>query len=131
LQHWRQRRRARRPDELPALDAGADTGVSLDATSDVPGWTDAAQVPVGAPDATVDLSGGSPDLLAPTCGQAAFPAVDRRCTTGADCIVVRHQTDCCGSQIALGIRADQRDRFEANERAPDGLSLQPSLRRRR
>jgi len=60
-----------------------------------------------------------PDAGAPiVCGAGGgghFPMFDRTCMADADCVIVDHQTDCCGNSRAMGIRADQRAAFDADE----------------
>lgn len=70
----------------------------------------------GRSDSTPSTGGvGTPSL---TCGPGRpFPAQDRTCTNGADCVAVLHQSDCCGTVVAIGISGTQRSRFDADERA--------------
>jgi hypothetical protein len=46
-----------------------------------------------------------------------FPAPARACASAADCVVVLHQADCCGTMLALGIATVGRARFELDEQA--------------
>ena len=53
-----------------------------------------------------------------SCGAAGvtqFPYFGKQCATTADCAVALHQTDCCGNQIAIGIRRSEQARFAAAE----------------
>jgi len=53
-----------------------------------------------------------------TCGPARpFPSFGRACASSADCAAVVHQSDCCGTMVAIGIRASERAQFEASEQA--------------
>ena len=62
-------------------------------------------------------AGADPQVQTFTCsaGAVTFPPLDKSCTTASDCILVIHQTDCCGNQRGLGIVASQRAAFEAAE----------------
>ncbi len=53
---------------------------------------------------------------APGAPQAEI-TVDRSCKADADCAVGAHIRDCCGSIALIGIRASERSRFDAAERA--------------
>lgn len=90
-------------------DASADLGVDAlsDASADAP--TDApTDVPSDVPS---DVSDG-----AIACGTSgAFPTFARACSVDADCAVVEHEINCCGTLVALGIRADRRAAFDAAE----------------
>lgn len=90
-------------------DAGADAAaeVSADAPAEV-----SADAPTDAPsDVPADVSDG-----AIACGASgAFPTFARACSVDADCAVVEHEINCCGTLVALGIRADQRAAFDAAE----------------
>lgn len=46
------------------------------------------------------------------CNHDAFPSFDRTCSTDSDCTVGVHQTDCCGTQVALGMSASQLSQFQ-------------------
>jgi hypothetical protein len=62
----------------------------------------------------------SPEPVALTCAgdpPSDFAPLRRDCTVDADCAVVRHRLDCCGSYTRLGIRADERATFDAAEAA--------------
>lgn len=74
-------------------------------------------LPPGDGDASV------PDLApAIHCGigGSTFPDFDRRCVAATDCFIALHQTDCCGSHVALGLAASERARFAAAEAICDG-----------
>lgn len=60
------------------------------------------------------LSGGGDEV---DCSQRppVFPGFDRSCQAASDCDLVLHQTDCCGTQHALGIHPRDRARFDADE----------------
>lgn len=54
----------------------------------------------------------------PTCPDArTWPDLSRTCKVAADCAVVEHQIDCCGTRQALGVAASERDRALAAEAA--------------
>jgi hypothetical protein len=44
-----------------------------------------------------------------------FPEFDRTCETPADCVAVAHQTDCCGTQLVIGISQSEQAAFDAAE----------------
>ncbi len=46
---------------------------------------------------------------------AVFPTFDRRCAAATECAAVLHQTDCCGTFVAMGLRASERGGFDAAE----------------
>lgn len=105
------------PDELPfvpdvAADVARDAGADLDAGDlpEVPG-PDGGDVPVDVP---VDLVS---DARSVSCVGADrwFPTFDRTCVQAADCVLVLHQADCCGTTLALGIGAGQQAAFDAAE----------------
>jgi hypothetical protein len=43
------------------------------------------------------------------------PGVDRTCEVDEDCVVVFHQTDCCGSFDAFGINAQSQAAYDEAE----------------
>ena len=45
----------------------------------------------------------------------AVLALDRSCTTSADCVAVSHTTNCCGQQQVFGLRASEQARFSTLE----------------
>lgn len=56
--------------------------------------------------AAPDGGGGSTGTGGAAACQAVL-ALDRTCTTTADCIAVPHQTNCCGQRAFIGIRASE------------------------
>lgn len=84
----------------PPLDAGASV--------------DAPEAAVDAPAVERDAPGGTDGGGSP-CAYA--DTIDRTCTTDADCQVVLHQTDCCGSSAMLGIALSAYPVYTANEPA--------------
>jgi hypothetical protein len=82
--------------DAPALE---DTGADLDAPTglDAPA-ADAPLADAGSPCAYAD-------------------AIDRSCTTDADCLVRLHQTDCCGNAVMIGIRTSALGAYNAGEPA--------------
>lgn len=108
--------------DAAAPESGSDARGGSLATADGP--TLAGDAGALAPDGavSVDLAGAvSVDASSPptlVCGpNRALPPLEAACTTTADCLAVIHQTDCCGSQIAVGIRTSERARFEMLEQA--------------
>jgi hypothetical protein len=73
---------------MPALDAGAPAPVD-----------GVVLCPFGLPD-----DAGGPD--------AATQTYRRDCTTASDCAIGVHLNNCCGQQIALGVRASEKPRFD-------------------
>jgi hypothetical protein len=51
------------------------------------------------------------------CGVRAynFPSYDKTCTAASDCAIGVHQTDCCGSTLAIGMMKAELARFTADE----------------
>jgi hypothetical protein len=64
-----------------------------------------------------DGGNGSSDAGSVRCTGAnpTFPAFDRSCNTVADCVVVHHETSCCGSQLIMAINHGELARFQAAE----------------
>jgi hypothetical protein len=62
-----------------------------------------------------------------------FPTFTKGCTTADNCSIGFHQTDCCGTQVALGFNHSQRDAFDNAEMAWDmtcpacGCAAQPLM----
>ena len=90
-----------------------------DATADdtgAPGTT------AGEGGATTGVNMAAPDTLEPeTAGETGdplvcddptmFPGVSKACSVDADCAVVLHQTDCCGTLAAIGVEDGSVDAF--------------------
>ncbi|MEY4515521.1 MAG: hypothetical protein RLZZ450_7643 [Pseudomonadota bacterium] len=49
------------------------------------------------------------------CGAKGFPRFSRACQTQAECVVVEHQINCCGTRVATGVRSESRAAFDAAE----------------
>ncbi len=92
------------PDATGATDAGATPG--LDSGNPANG-TGVLYCPFGA---------GTPT---PPPGSTAV-TYDKGCVTPADCAIGRHLTDCCGSEIALGINVSETGRFDGTAGVCDG-----------
>src|SRR5262245_3717800 len=70
----------------------------------------------GETDASVAMGGaGSGGATTLACASGPGFTPDRGCATDADCVVVTHQIDCCGSQAALGVNSSSRALFDARE----------------
>ena len=91
------------------LDAGADATSPLDASPLV----DAAVDGNVARDAGVDAATNACTATGACAGP--FPPFDDRCVRIDDCVLVQHTVSCCGSRIAIGIRASQKTAFDAAE----------------
>lgn len=61
--------------------------------------------------------GGSAEIA---CDAGVFPEFGESCETEADCAIVLHQTDCCGTLVALGVRADEVHTFDIAEAVCEG-----------
>ena len=68
-------------------------------------------------DTTSGTTSGTTGEPAIACGgdDPYFPEFDRICGEMADCVLVFHQLDCCGSLAALGIDADAAELFAEAE----------------
>lgn len=87
-------------------------------------YTDACLIP-GCPDVVDALDLGTPDTgdLGTDAGQVvqcgsfppAFPDFDESCQNDHDCVVVFHQVNCCGTEVAWGIAASAKDAFDQAE----------------
>ena len=51
-----------------------------------------------------------------TCEGYTTPSFSKACVKATDCVVVMHQIDCCGTQIAIGVAAGEQTRFVAEEK---------------
>jgi hypothetical protein len=90
---------------VSALDAGRDAAPSLQ---------DAASSPQDGAVSRQDAAMNDEDASL-QCGTDSFPSFSRVCQSQADCIVVEHQINCCGTRLAIGVRSDVRAAFEAAE----------------
>lgn len=72
-----------------------------------------------ASDAGIAGAGGqvSADAGSVRCtgGNPTFPSFEKSCNTVADCVVVHHETSCCGSQLIMAINHGELARFQAAE----------------
>jgi hypothetical protein len=92
----------------------------------------------GSPDAgtggTGGTGGGSPDagpdadacgaigcVNCSTSGTPMFPTFDKTCASDADCALEFHQISCCGTRIAIGVRASVSAAFDAAEAACESM----------
>ena len=53
------------------------------------------------------------------CNAGQFPTFSAACMTATDCGIAIHQTNCCGSTVAIGINANEADAFNAAEKICD------------
>ncbi len=58
---------------------------------------------------------GGPSVVQCNARPQVFPGFDRACSSAGGCFVALHQTDCCGTQVALGISLSEQDSFTAAE----------------
>ncbi len=61
-----------------------------------------------------DAGGSSYDLQCDSTG-GPFPAFSKSCGDEGDCVVLAHQTDCCGNAMMVGVAASSRAGFESAE----------------
>lgn len=89
-----------------------DTHDKLDgaATGDGPLGGDAATKGDGAP--VGDLG---PTTGALTCSKYTMPPFSRACASKADCVLVTHTSDCCGTGRAIGLNKKDESAFKAEE----------------
>ncbi len=88
------------PDAGPRHDAGDRDAGDRDAGASDAGASDAGQPDAGS-DAGMAIEGVACDETPPR-----FPVFARACVAPADCFVVEHQIDCCGSHLATGVSTD-------------------------
>lgn len=91
-------------DSAPSTDSGADVTANDTGTD---GGDDASE-----PDASESDAG---EIVCTGEGEPVFPTFDRTCSGPEDCTIALHQSDCCGSIVALGIAASEREAFDAAE----------------
>jgi hypothetical protein len=63
-----------------------------------------------------DSGGGSgPGDVSCTGNNPTFPTFDKSCASDADCVLVRHTTSCCGSELIMAINGSEQARFQTAE----------------
>jgi hypothetical protein len=60
-------------------------------------------------------------VLCAAAGVERFPTFERACETATDCVAVEHQVNCCGTDVLLGIRADEQVAFDEAEATCRGM----------
>lgn len=65
----------------------------------------------GASGTTTGGAGGSTDPVDCTASTPVFPEFDRTCSAEADCVIVFHMINCCGTRDALGIAKTEEQAF--------------------
>ncbi len=93
------------------------TGGAASGTSGVGGAA------TGSGDATTDAAGdtgGSDEVQCVGTDEPQFPSFDRACQEESDCVLVTHETSCCGSQLVMAISSHEKDAFAAAEAICDG-----------
>jgi len=119
----------------PGLDAIGDPGVNDSVTVDPgnldtgkkdtgpndPGTQDLGTEDPGFKDTTTSDNGTWFDVQGVQCGgtEASFPTFDKQCGSDADCTLVFHTINCCGTEVALGINSNQEPAFTAAEEICD------------
>ena len=93
------------------------TSTSATTTGDTTSATSSDTSSGTTSDTTSDTTSGTTGEPAIACGgdDPYFPEFDRICGEMADCVLVFHQLDCCGSLAALGIDADAAELFAEAE----------------
>lgn len=66
-------------------------------------------------DASVPSDGGG-DVVMCTASPVVFPSFDKTCTSDSQCSFGLHQTNCCGSLLAIGWNVAESARFAADEK---------------
>lgn len=105
-----------RTDAAAPADAGTtDDAGSADSGAADAGSSDAGSSDAGSSDAGATNDGGAtqPDSGVVTCDFVG--SLSRECTADDDCIVVIHQTDCCGNTAAIGLNRAESAEFDADE----------------
>ncbi|MDH5490347.1 MAG: hypothetical protein OEY14_00080 [Myxococcales bacterium] len=95
----------------------SDGGTSCPAPCPLPPPPEGCEYVSGASSACCDfeLRCGAVDCSSSGAGGWASPALDKSCTLASECVIVYHQLDCCGSELALGINAAAQPRAEILE----------------
>lgn len=70
---------------------------------------------VGSDSGVITSDGGVGGDVRCTGPDPAFPTFDKGCSSDANCVLVRHTTSCCGSQLFMGINHAELARFQAAE----------------
>src|SRR5204863_674199 len=70
---------------------------------------------VGSDSGVITTDGGVTDAVRCTGPDPTFPTFEKGCTNDASCVLVRHTTSCCGSQLFMGINHSELARFQAAE----------------
>lgn len=104
------------------LVACSDDATVLDGSPQSDGPT-TADAKVSDGPSTIDSSttsdgslGDGPTTGPLTCPGYTMPSFSKGCGSASDCVVVTHQTDCCGNGKAIGVNAAEKARFEAEEK---------------
>jgi hypothetical protein len=97
-----------------AIALGADSGAGGEGGRAGQSGTDAGDP--GSADAA-DADGPGTSDAGSACQMIA--TLDRSCTAEADCVAVRHVSNCCGQQTFIGIRASESARFQSLEATCD------------
>lgn len=93
-------------DSTGSGDEASTDSVTIDSTPADTGGTS----PDAGPEVVTSETGG------PKCGDSTtFPSFDKGCTTDVNCSFGLHQTDCCGSQVAVGFNHGFKASFDAAE----------------
>ncbi|NUN16240.1 MAG: hypothetical protein HUU55_21645 [Myxococcales bacterium] len=100
------------PEDIGSLPEVTDDITTAEVIEDIT-TVDVAQPDTAEPDLTeLDVTEEPIECTGPN---PQFPSFSKTCTTKADCVVVFHVTDCCGTKAAWGIREDEQETFKAAE----------------
>lgn len=66
---------------------------------------------------TTIIDSGTPDVKKVPCWGDPRTVALRQCTADADCAIVDHVSDCCGSIVENGVRVDQVNTLHNDETA--------------
>jgi hypothetical protein len=75
----------------------------------------------GAGNGGSSSTGGSGGVAGVDCNAGVFPAFSKTCTVDGDCVTEIHQTDCCGSTVAIGVSQSASVTFDAAEKACEAM----------
>jgi hypothetical protein len=99
-------------DEASSLDGST----SSESSSGESGSGESTSTDTTTDDTTTDDTTTGEPIMCP----GEFPSFDEACSVDEDCALVLHTIDCCGTELAWGIRADAVAAFEAAEAVCDG-----------
>ena len=66
-------------------------------------------------------TGSSSGVTGVDCAAGVFPTFSKTCAADGSCVTKIHQTNCCGSTVAIGVSASASATFDAAEKACDAM----------